>query len=52
LTTQQQGTTNAEAQPQMWIPRARCLEKNPVHRLHDIADARIEIQEAIRDGAT
>ena len=26
----------------------RCLERNPKHRLHDIADARIEIEEAIR----
>jgi serine/threonine protein kinase/Tol biopolymer transport system component len=27
----------------------RCLRKDPVDRLHDIADARIEIQEAIAD---
>jgi serine/threonine protein kinase/Tol biopolymer transport system component len=29
----------------------RCLEKDPVDRLHDIADARIEIQEAIAEPA-
>jgi Tol biopolymer transport system component len=28
----------------------RCLRKDPVHRLHDIADARIEIQEALGNG--
>jgi serine/threonine protein kinase len=28
----------------------RCLEKNPEERLHDIADARIEIDQALRDG--
>ena len=27
----------------------RCLEKDPVNRLHDIADARIEIQEAVKE---
>jgi eukaryotic-like serine/threonine-protein kinase len=29
----------------------RCLKKDPVDRLHDIADARIEIQEAIAEPA-
>ena len=29
----------------------RCLKKDPVDRLHDIADARIEIQEAIAESA-
>ena len=29
----------------------RCLKKNPVDRFHDIADARIEIQEAIAEPA-
>ena len=29
----------------------RCLRKDPVDRLHDIADARIEIQEAIAEPA-
>ena len=27
----------------------RCLQKDPVRRLHDIADARIEIQEAVAE---
>ena len=27
----------------------RCLEKDPKHRLHDIADARIEVVDALRD---
>ena len=27
----------------------KCLKKNPHHRLHDVADARIEIEEAISD---
>jgi serine/threonine-protein kinase len=31
-----------------WLLR-RCLEKDPKQRLHDIADARIEIDEAIRE---
>jgi eukaryotic-like serine/threonine-protein kinase len=30
----------------------RCLKKNPVERLHDIADARIEIDEALAQPAT
>jgi eukaryotic-like serine/threonine-protein kinase len=30
----------------------RCLKKDPVDRLHDIADARIEIQEGIAEPAT
>ena len=28
----------------------RCLERNPKHRLHDIADARIELEEAMNRG--
>jgi serine/threonine protein kinase/Tol biopolymer transport system component len=31
-----------------WLVR-RCLEKDPRRRLHDIADARIEIDEALRE---
>jgi serine/threonine-protein kinase len=31
-----------------WLLR-RCLQKDPHHRLHDIADARVEIEEAIRE---
>jgi Tol biopolymer transport system component len=27
----------------------RCLEKDPRHRLHDVADARIEIEDALRE---
>jgi len=30
----------------------RCLQKDPARRLHDIADARIEIQEAVADPDT
>ena len=29
----------------------RCLQKDPKHRLHDIADARIELEEARRPGS-
>lgn len=31
-----------------WLLR-RCLEKDPTNRLHDIADARIELDEALRN---
>ena len=30
----------------------RCLEKNPLHRLHDIADARIEIDDTLKGADT
>src|SRR6185436_695912 len=37
----------ADTQPRVRSLLGRCLRKDPVDRLHDIADARIEIQEAI-----
>jgi serine/threonine protein kinase/Tol biopolymer transport system component len=37
----------ADAPPGIRSLLRRCLDKDPVDRLHDIADARIEIQEAI-----
>jgi eukaryotic-like serine/threonine-protein kinase len=41
----------ADAPPGIRSLLRRCLKKDPVDRLHDIADARIEIQEAIAEPA-
>jgi len=39
------GTLPAEAPPAIRLLLRRCLERNPKNRLHDIADARIELSE-------
>ena len=41
----------ADTPPGVRSTLRRCLRKDPVDRLHDIADARIEIQEAIAEPA-
>ena len=41
----------ADTRPGIRSLLRRCLRKDPVDRLHDIADARIEIQEAIAEPA-
>lgn len=38
------------APPRIQQVLRRCLEKDPDHRLHDIADARIEIEDIMREG--